>query len=77
MPNVQEDHEESWVERLRSIAHDAGRDDEVDEIINELNHGQAEAWQVGFDTGTEAGGRWFENGGADNDDVNPYDHSIQ
>jgi len=26
----------------------------------------------GFKAGTEAGGRWIENGGPDDDDVNPY-----
>lgn len=34
--------------------------------------GQAEAWDEGFEVGTEAGGRWAENGGPDNDDRNPY-----
>ena len=46
-----------WLDRVRAVAR---------------REGQAEAWDEGFEVGTEAGGRWAENGGPDNDDRNPY-----
>jgi hypothetical protein len=32
----------------------------------------ARAWERGFHTGVDAGARMMENGGIDDDDVNPY-----
>ena len=46
-----------WLDRVRAVAR---------------REGQAEAWDEGFEVGTEAGGRLAENGGPDNDDRNPY-----
>ena len=36
-----------------------------------------DAWDKGFATGVDAGGRYMEQGGLDSDDVNPYSEPTQ
>lgn len=49
----------------------------ADALLPFIERVKVEAWSEGFKVGTEAGARWMENGGPDDDDVNPYRDSQQ